>query len=397
VRGAAGRAATGRPGQQTATRGLGDDTATRGLGDDTATRGERGRDENTATHSPGRASLAMIAVILAAGGAITAAAAQPSPTPLSPAPAPSSPAAPSPGSPTRPAPDASAPTPKFDHAAHRARKVAIDACASCHGADPQGALLAPGRSGHQPCLAAGCHVDQFLASGEATRKADPARHAAAAAFCRGCHATAAGEAPRRFEKARADNVYRGETAPEHHIEMDHLAHVRLSACRDCHAVDPTSFQLVADRPAHAECAACHGQSAPPMSQCGSCHRSPGPAAYFGPARRASDVRSCAPGTRPEPGTNPCFLHERREHRFAGGAELQCSTCHFMIADPGRWGRQKYRTLRDLAAAPVIHNQRDQAHKSCGASGCHRRDVDDSRGTARCSLCHSKRVTESIFD
>lgn len=286
---------------------------------------------------------------------------------------------------------------KFDHAAHRTRKVAIDDCAACHGADAKGALAAPGRSGHQPCLSAGCHVDQFLAVGEATRKADPARYAAAAAFCQGCHRSASGGAPRRHEKARADNVYQANPSPGHHVEMDHLAHAQISACRDCHVVDAASFQLVAGRPAHAECSACHGASAsaPPMSRCATCHREPGPTAYFAGSRRNTDVRSCS-AERPA-GGDPCFLHERREHRFAGDQPIQCGSCHFMIADKSRWGGAKYRTLRDIAGAPIIHNQRDLAHKSCGESGCHQRDVDDSRGTARCALCHSKRVTESIFD
>jgi Class III cytochrome C family len=286
---------------------------------------------------------------------------------------------------------------KFDHAAHRDRKVAIDACGACHGADRKGALAVPGRSGHQPCLASGCHVDDFLVVSDAAKKADPARYGAAASFCLGCHRSATGEAPRRFQKAAADNVYRGHPAPEHHVEMDHLAHTRQAGCRDCHVVDARSFQLVAGRPAHAECAKCHGESAPPMSGCATCHTAPGPAAYFAGARRSSDVRSCSSGARPAE-KGPCFLHERREHRFAGDQPLQCGSCHFMIADPKGWAGRKYRSLRDIAGAPIIHNQRDLAHQSCGATAaCHQRDVVDSRGTARCGLCHSKRVTESIFD
>ncbi len=291
---------------------------------------------------------------------------------------------------------------RFDHAAHAARKVAVDRCAVCHGDDPKGALAAPGRSGHQPCLASGCHVDAFLSVADATRKAEPERYRKAATFCLGCHTSPTGDAPHRYEKARADNVYRDHPSPEYHVEMDHLAHARISGCRDCHVVDETSFRLVPGRPAHTECAACHGATAPPMGECASCHRRPGPAAYFGGSRRSSDVRSCesdaAAATALDGKKAPCFLHERREHRFADGRPLQCGSCHFMIADPKRWAGHRYRTLHDIAGAPIIHNQRDLAHKSCGASAaCHQRDVDDSRGTARCALCHSKRVTESIFN
>ena len=280
--------------------------------------------------------------------------------------------------------------------------MTIDDCTACHGDDAKGALALPGRSGHQPCLASGCHVDDFLATGDSTRKADPARYRAAAAFCLGCHGSATGDAPRRFEKPAADNVYR-QASPEHHVEMDHLEHARRSGCRDCHVVDPTSFQLVAGRPGHAECAECHGASAPPMSRCSTCHTAPGPAAYFSGSRRPTGVRSCGSDAHAAQkaaagGDTPCFLHERREHRFAADRPLQCGSCHFMIAEPKLWAGRKYRSLKEIAAAPIIHNQRDLAHRSCGAgAACHGRDVDDSHGTARCALCHSKRVTESIFD
>ncbi len=48
----------------------------------------------------------------------------------------------------------------------------------------------------------------------------------------------------------------------------------------------------------------------------------------------------------------------------------------------------YESLKDVKAAPIMNNKRDLAHQSCGVGGCHKRDVDDSMGTARCTQCHS---------
>jgi hypothetical protein len=70
----------------------------------------------------------------------------------------------------------------------------------------------------------------------------------------------------------------------------------------------------------------------------------------------------------------------------------------MVSDRASWGKLSYVSLKDLAGAPVIHNDRDRAHRACGAAGCHGKDVDDSRGKANCKLCHSSKVVvESIFD
>lgn len=294
------------------------------------------------------------------------------------------------------------PAEKFDHASHARRTPAVDIarCEACHQSGEAGALIAPGKLGHQPCLSSGCHVDDFLAVGPKTAKADPARYARAAGFCRGCHDGPRDVAPRRSERPAADAVWKHNPSPDHHVELDHLEHAGKTACRACHVVAPTSFALLQSAPGHAQCAACHGKSddAHPMGACGKCHAEPAAAAYFTGPRHASDVRSC--GTEAHAAlvaerkeAVPCFKHERTEHRFQGSEELQCSTCHFMIDDKARWGAFKYQSVKDIKASPIIHNQRDLAHKSCGASGCHAPDVDDSRGSANCRLCHSKKVVD----
>jgi hypothetical protein len=292
---------------------------------------------------------------------------------------------------------------KFDHASHAALTPPVDvaSCATCHKSGPDGALVAPGKDGHQPCLASGCHVDDFLASGARTAREDPARHGKATRFCRGCHESA----PARASKALASVAFKNNPSPDHHVEMNHLEHAGKTSCRSCHVVDGATFALVKGAPGHAECATCHGKAADaaPMDRCQACHSQPSEAIYLGKPRSSSDVRSCDTESHAALAAErkeavPCFTHERTEHRTRDGAPMECSSCHFMVADQARWGGKSYRTLKDLRSAPIIHNQRDLAHQSCGSRGCHSKDVDDSRGTARCKLCHSSKVVEqSIFD
>jgi hypothetical protein len=348
-----------------------------------------------------RAALATLA--LAAGGALAVAApaAQPTAPAAKPAAAPTDPAAPA----------------EFDHAAHAALNPPVDIarCAACHDNGERGALVPPGRTGHQPCLASGCHVDDFLASGARVAKDDPERHARATRFCRGCHGGAPGTAPSRASKATVDPAWHASARPSFHVELDHLMHTAKTRCRSCHSVDPTTFALVAGAPGHAQCSTCHDDKAPappagqrldgpaPMAACETCHAQPGPSAYFTKTRPPSDVRSC--GSEPHQALSaaaktevPCFKHERVEHRTRGAQPIECASCHFMIDDKAKWGGHRYRTVAELRAAPIIHNKRDLAHQSCGAAGCHADDVKDSRGTANCKLCHSNKVViESIFD
>jgi hypothetical protein len=296
-------------------------------------------------------------------------------------------------------PSPSTSTAAFDHASHVGR---IKTCEGCHASGPEGKLVAPSKPGHQPCLASGCHVDDFLASGATTKAKDPARHAKAAAFCGACHEGVPDRASQpKVEPFRAAN----RATADHHVELDHAAHTARTACRSCHAVDATTLALRADAPGHAECATCHGHvpDAGAMDRCALCHAAPSPAAYFGAARRDSDVRSCGTAAHADLATArgeavPFFKHERPEHRARRGKALECGACHYMIDDRARWGKHRYGSLKELRAAPIIHNQRDQAHAACGASGCHAPDVEDRHGSARCGLCHSKKVVEqSVFD
>jgi hypothetical protein len=87
-----------------------------------------------------------------------------------------------------------------------------------------------------------------------------------------------------------------------------------------------------------------------------------------------------------------------EHRFQEDkSPLECSSCHYMFKKKSNNGKS-YTSLADVKAAPIIDNRRDMAHKSCGARGCHKREVDDSMGTGKCSFCHSKQfMAAGIFD
>jgi hypothetical protein len=153
--------------------------------------------------------------------------------------------------------------------------------------------------------------------------------------------------------------------------------------------------LVSGRPNHLECKGCHEDSEQPMTKCSACHSAPGPAAFFTKTREASDVRVCSAGA--ADGTR-CFKHERTEHRFQNDkTALECSSCHYMFRKKKNNGKS-YTSLADVKSAPIIDNRRDMAHKSCGASGCHRREVDDSMGTGKCGFCHSKKfMAAGMFD
>jgi hypothetical protein len=309
---------------------------------------------------------------------------------------------------------------KFDHDKHanRAEKPVVveGKCSTCHGDDPKGALAVPGRTGHAPCLS--CHVGDFLATGDKTRKSNPALHAKATGFCLGCHSSADGKPPKNHTKAVADNVYRNHPSPEFHVELDHFEHTRRSDCRKCHVVNPASQKLEEGAPGHAQCATCHGDTAPPMAECATCHDRPGPAEHFGPPRKGSDTRVCGSPEHQElarkrgkpPDEVPCFKHETREHRFWSknrssksrweqGEPLECGHCHFMVGDKAPWRllKHQYQTLKDIRSAPIMDNDRDRAHKRCGeVRACHGSEVDDRRGSGQCTQCHDKKLVDSLF-
>jgi hypothetical protein len=313
---------------------------------------------------------------------------------------------------------------KFNHAQHgklKQKVVTEKNCSSCHGKSTAGELAIPAKDGHQPCLASGCHVDDFLASSAKTKKADPKRYAKAAAFCLGCHNSASGDAPRNFSRPKADNAYQNNSTTEYHIELDHFAHVERKAgkCRDCHVVDEKSFALVLDTPGHAECSQCHnGKTTHAMSECASCHDTPGAGEYFTKTRKGSDTRACgseahlalAKSRNKSPEQVPCYKHERKEHRFwstnrdrkadwAQGEALQCGHCHFMFADKSQWKALggDYTTVLQIKGSAIMDNDKDRAHKRCGeVAACHRNEVDDSRGTGLCVKCHDQKLVDSLF-
>ncbi|MDQ3365698.1 MAG: hypothetical protein M3680_09760 [Myxococcota bacterium] len=319
------------------------------------------------------------------------------------------PASQAPPAPSMPASPAAAVVAKhFSHADHATRNVDVTRCESCHRLDPTGTILAPAAQGHAPCLDAKCHATDFLAVGmsEKTRKAGPAFDKAAA-FCAGCHA----QVPWPWKQAATRIVPSFRAAREYHVEMNHFDHAtraiaKGTSCRGCHVVDAKSFALVTGAPGHAQCQGCHNAKDFPaftMAQCGLCHQAPSREQYFKQQLAARGITRAAP----RPSTNvrscdseaylnlakkqpklPCFKHERLEHRTEtgkpGAAELQCAKCHYVVADKS--SARTHQSLVDLRVRPIIDNDRDRQHASCGRSGCHEREVK----TATCaeSFCHA---------
>ena len=311
-----------------------------------------------------------------------------------------------PASPPAAAPAVAAPTAThFSHADHEKRAVDITNCSNCHRDDAKGNAVVPGTSGHQPCLDAKCHATDFISVGASTKSKDPKAYGKAVSFCMGCHSVAVIQP---WSRPPADNIYKG--TGEHHVEMNHYDHTKLTDCRSCHIVDTKTLALETGTPGHAQCAVCHtgkpaadGKVVESMSKCDGCHSAPAASEYFTSERPNSDVRSCdspayAKALAANGGKAPCFKHERIEHRTAkDGAEVQCGTCHFMFSDKSKRSGFSYDTIKEIKAAPIIYNTRDLAHKACGgSSGCHQSDVNDSRGTGRCTLCHTQKLLGSLF-
>lgn len=298
--------------------------------------------------------------------------------------------------------DAAAPT-GFDHDAHMERLakpapkgLGKATCASCHG-NAEAAKPPPTTRSHAPCLNSNCHVKEFLSTGPKAKAKSPEAYKQAVAFCSLCHSTPKGEAPNRFSKAKADRMYASDTGSEFHVEMNHFAHTSRAKCSSCHVVDAASFALVSTAPAHNECRGCHDEeSKVPMATCDGCHKSPGADQAFAKTRRKSDVRCCE--SLPPDAKQPCFKHERTEHRFAkDSSPLECSSCHYMFKKKSHGGKS-YVTIADIKAAPVMDNARDLAHKACGVGGCHRKEINSEMGNSRCDLCHSaKFMASGLFD
>jgi len=295
-----------------------------------------------------------------------------------------------------PAPASAADSPSvFSHKSH-AEKLDVTKCESCHQAEQSvREAPVPTTRSHAPCLASGCHIDQFLSTGPRTKKEDPKAFAEATIFCAVCHNSSSGAPPSRFARAKADALFESKVGADYHVEMNHQKHTGRTNCSTCHVVDTKTFALVKGRPSHKECGSCHdSEHKLPMSQCATCHSDPGTTKYFTKTRKSSDVRVCEKNSDP---SKPCFKHERTEHRFAKEAPIECSSCHYMVNQKKHAGHS-YESLADVKSAPIMDNARDMAHKHCGTSGCHKRDVDDSLGKARCGQCHSKKfMASSLFN
>jgi hypothetical protein len=285
---------------------------------------------------------------------------------------------------------------KFDHQAHVARGVKIgESCNECHAPDATGALVPVGKLGHQPCLAAGCHAGDFLASNK-TGPTDEDRYHRAAAFCLGCHASPDGAPPANHARARADNAFRGNADPDYHADFDHFEHTERARCTECHVVDERTYEALY-KPGHAQCAKCHsqGQKTPMMGLCSGCHAEPGRNELYGAERKALDLKSCDSVwrddmTAEEKAATPCFRHERREHRFlADGAQLQCDSCHFMVSEDA----SKYRTVKMIKERPIVTGA--TMDRYCGVKGCHP-DVD-STAAGKCERCHHPNIRRKLLE
>jgi hypothetical protein len=256
---------------------------------------------------------------------------------------------------------------KFEHRAHEKKGVAIGGhCGDCHANGNNGAPLPPGRDGHQPCLRGSCHVQDFLSL---TKD-----------FCLGCHGSAD-----NFRANPAINVFKNNPSPGFYVEMSHARHMGrpLGAtspqprpvCWTCHEVDATTFAAVAS-PGHLQCATCHGtpvgagrQLHPTMGECEGCHHRGHPGAYFTGRRPASDVKKH-------------FIHEVKAHRYTKrGEPLQCSGCHYMVAEID--------TLKALKARKIV----DERTMNVYCAKCH-----DVAKTERggCLLCHDRDIYSKLI-
>lgn len=332
------------------------------------------------------------------------------PDPKAPAPAGHAPAAAAPAATSAtPATSATAPArpagSTFTHAAH-ANRLDITKCELCHSVSATGVVAAPAALGHAPCMSAACHATWFLATGAEGKRRDPKLYAKAATFCAGCHDSKDGAPPPAWTKPAPSAVLRSfQLEREYHVEMSHFEHTKRAQCRDCHQVDDKTLALKKDAPGHAQCVTCHNATKSPdftMAKCGYCHDKPGRGEYFPTdSRKKTDVRACdteghAAHVAAKKKSVACFLHERPEHRTrADGKPVQCSDCHAMVGKQ-EWHQHSYKSLHDLHVSPIIDNDKDLEHRSCGrAGGCHAKDVDDSRGTGRCQLCHADKNTSTF--
>ena len=205
-----------------------------------------------------------------------------------------------PGTPLLPLP-LPLPPDTFQHAAHRARKVKIDDCTSCHGVGIEPAQVQAGRDQHRPCQ--GCHAAEFRTQGQE--------------ICLSCHLR---NDPFRPNPLRLPTVASSEWRMPDASEIPHPAHQAAGVpCATCHAnesgVTPRPPEL-----GHAVCAKCHVAEGTPkklsqgtpvtLDQCAACH---------------------VPSSEPEPRdttSRPWSTRDRFRHDDDHRTPQSCPTCHF---------------------------------------------------------------------
>jgi hypothetical protein len=335
-----------------------------------------------------------------------------------------------------------APTWRFYHLAHAKLKGVGKDCALCHGARGDGQIEVPGSKGHQPCLSAGCHVQDFLS----LKSKDAPAQAKAKALCLGCHSTA-----ENFRKNPANRMFLA-ARKQYHVELSHRSHeprpgpMGRVSCQNCHA--PSGDRQ--ETPGHAQCAVCHAvgnNASPAMTMCGGCHLDGAPtgaaraetgefhvelshaahtARTLGGAKvvcftcHQVDKGTMAYGERPghpqcaachakdspvpmsqcgachQPGSEAAafakrrvptdvakkFAHENEHHPFATTG-VQCGECHLTVAAST--------TLGALKAQPIVDGQ--TMSRSCGRVGCHKDDVKNGQ---KCKMCHAANIGAALI-
>jgi len=350
----------------------------------------------------------------------------------------------------------------FSHANHQTRgidTITPDKCVVCHSIDAKGQVLAPASQGHSPCLEAKCHAGvashakDFLmigttaagreknAKASAERAAKDPKHVdefqRAAGFCKGCHE----DVPWAWKKPGQKILNAWRNQREHHVEMPHYRHTQMKTkdnktigCRTCHVVGeagkPNEYQLSVGTPGHAQCVQCHNATDYPqhtMAKCGGCHEAPSRAEYLKKAldvanirvdpdkgietRPGSDVRECNSAgkdleDKKKKRSTHCFKHETKGHRTDLNAkadtEVQCKTCHYIVADASKWGvlGAKYEAISDLHIYKIITGKgtKDEQHVSCSGKGtCHVHEklVELKYAEHQCDYCHANSENSSM--
>ena len=212
-------------------------------------------------------------------------------------------------------------------------------------------------------------------------------------------------------------------------------------CRSCHIVSPDTGLLEPGTPGHPQCGVCHNASqrdadkksaAVPddkkiritMADCQGCHHEgarvsdpTGVGRHENGIKKdlehVTSVRSCdgeghealvdtVNKTKAKKAAKKdvnCFKHDRPQHRFVDfdkpspSKEVQCGKCHYMIGNQAEWAGlhtksgkpAKYFTLDDIRANPIISNDKNREHKSCGSEEgqCH----GPAFKANQCEKCH----------